>query len=172
MLGAGYCVMEVSSHALALGRTDGCVFEAAAFTNLAQDHLDFHENMDAYFQAKLLLFTGARSGQAGGGQCRRRSVRRRSSEEHEGDGSSPSACPEVRMSVRRGTIGHGMSGLTFTVRTPRGSSPWNRRSWENTISITSLRRSASASVPGFHAEMIAAGIRQMKAVPGQDGKSG
>jgi len=41
--GVSYCVMEVSSHALALGRTDGCEFRAAAFTNLTQDHLDFHE---------------------------------------------------------------------------------------------------------------------------------
>jgi UDP-N-acetylmuramoyl-L-alanyl-D-glutamate--2,6-diaminopimelate ligase len=55
---AGYCVMEVSSHALALGRTDGCVFEAAAFTNLAPEHLDFHASLDEYFQAKLTLFAG------------------------------------------------------------------------------------------------------------------
>ena len=46
--GAGYCVLEVSSHALALGRTDECVFEAAAFTNLAHEHLDFHKTMDEY----------------------------------------------------------------------------------------------------------------------------
>ncbi len=55
-LGAGTCIMEVSSHALALGRTLGCTFAVAAFTNLTQDHLDFHETMDAYFDAKLLLF--------------------------------------------------------------------------------------------------------------------
>jgi UDP-N-acetylmuramoyl-L-alanyl-D-glutamate--2,6-diaminopimelate ligase len=50
------CSMEVSSHALALGRTDAVRFAAAVFTNLTQDHLDFHETMEDYFQAKRLLF--------------------------------------------------------------------------------------------------------------------
>ena len=48
--------MEVSSHALAIGRTGGCRFEAAAFTNVTQDHLDFHGTMDAYRAAKTRLF--------------------------------------------------------------------------------------------------------------------
>jgi UDP-N-acetylmuramoyl-L-alanyl-D-glutamate--2,6-diaminopimelate ligase len=50
------CAMEVSSHALALKRTDGVRFAAAVFTNLTQDHLDFHATMEDYFQAKRLLF--------------------------------------------------------------------------------------------------------------------
>jgi UDP-N-acetylmuramoyl-L-alanyl-D-glutamate--2,6-diaminopimelate ligase len=50
------CAMEVSSHALELGRTDGVHFAAAIFTNLTQDHLDFHGTMEAYFQAKRRLF--------------------------------------------------------------------------------------------------------------------
>jgi UDP-N-acetylmuramoyl-L-alanyl-D-glutamate--2,6-diaminopimelate ligase len=54
------CAMEVSSHALALGRTDGVRFAAAIFTNLTQDHLDFHGTMEAYFQAKRRLFIPAR----------------------------------------------------------------------------------------------------------------
>lgn len=49
-------VMEVSSHGLELGRVQGCAFKVAAFTNLSQDHLDFHESMDAYFDAKARLF--------------------------------------------------------------------------------------------------------------------
>jgi UDP-N-acetylmuramoyl-L-alanyl-D-glutamate--2,6-diaminopimelate ligase len=57
-------VMEVSSHALALGRVAGTSFEVAVFTNLSQDHLDFHFDMDSYFAAKAELFTPryARSG--------------------------------------------------------------------------------------------------------------
>src|SRR5512133_1886969 len=54
--GIGHCVMEVSSHALALGRTDHCVFDTAVFTNLAEDHLDFHKDRESYLQAKRLLF--------------------------------------------------------------------------------------------------------------------
>jgi UDP-N-acetylmuramoyl-L-alanyl-D-glutamate--2,6-diaminopimelate ligase len=49
-------VMEVSSHGLELGRVEGCRFGVAAFTNLTQDHLDFHRTMDAYRDAKGLLF--------------------------------------------------------------------------------------------------------------------
>jgi UDP-N-acetylmuramoyl-L-alanyl-D-glutamate--2,6-diaminopimelate ligase len=48
--------MEVSSHALELGRVDGIRFACRVFTNLTQDHLDFHETMDAYFAAKRRLF--------------------------------------------------------------------------------------------------------------------
>ena len=50
-------VLEVSSHALALDRVAGCEFDIVVFTNLTQDHLDFHHTMDDYFQAKLQLFT-------------------------------------------------------------------------------------------------------------------
>jgi UDP-N-acetylmuramoyl-L-alanyl-D-glutamate--2,6-diaminopimelate ligase len=50
------CAMEVSSHALELGRVDGIDFAARMFTNLTQDHLDFHESMEAYFLAKRRLF--------------------------------------------------------------------------------------------------------------------
>ena len=49
--------MEVSSHALALGRVAGTRFDVAVFTNLSQDHLDFHADMDEYFAAKAELFT-------------------------------------------------------------------------------------------------------------------
>lgn len=49
-------VMEVSSHALAQDRVAGCAFDAAVFTNLTQDHLDFHRTMDAYAAAKRRLF--------------------------------------------------------------------------------------------------------------------
>jgi UDP-N-acetylmuramoyl-L-alanyl-D-glutamate--2,6-diaminopimelate ligase len=50
------CVMEVSSHALELGRADAVRFAAAIFTNLSRDHLDFHPTMEDYFQAKRRLF--------------------------------------------------------------------------------------------------------------------
>ncbi|MCW3028524.1 MAG: UDP-N-acetylmuramyl-tripeptide synthetase [Solirubrobacterales bacterium] len=50
------CAMEVSSHALELGRADAVRFAAAIFTNLSRDHLDFHPTMEDYFQAKRRLF--------------------------------------------------------------------------------------------------------------------
>ena len=58
------CAMEVSSHALALNRVDGVRFAVAAFTNLTQDHLDFHADMEDYFLAKRSLFSGERAERA------------------------------------------------------------------------------------------------------------
>jgi UDP-N-acetylmuramoyl-L-alanyl-D-glutamate--2,6-diaminopimelate ligase len=68
MLDAGdrACVMEVSSHALTLGRADAIHFDVAAFTNLTQDHLDFHHDMEDYFAAKRLLFAPSKPGFAPG----------------------------------------------------------------------------------------------------------
>ena len=62
--GITHVFMEVSSHALALSRVSGIKFDVAIFTNLTQDHLDFHGSMDNYFAAKALLFTPEYSKQA------------------------------------------------------------------------------------------------------------
>ncbi|BBD58677.1 UDP-N-acetylmuramyl-tripeptide synthetase [Nostoc sp. HK-01] len=55
--GCEFGAMEVSSHALAQGRVLGCPFEVGVFTNLTQDHLDYHSDMEDYFAAKALLFS-------------------------------------------------------------------------------------------------------------------
>ncbi|HEX4189765.1 MAG TPA: UDP-N-acetylmuramoyl-L-alanyl-D-glutamate--2,6-diaminopimelate ligase [Marmoricola sp.] len=55
------CAMEVSSHALVMGRVDGVVFDVAAFVNLGRDHLDFHATIEDYFAAKASLFTPERT---------------------------------------------------------------------------------------------------------------
>lgn len=60
--GCTHCVMEVSSHALVLHRADEISFETGIFTNLTEDHLDFHKTMDAYCEAKAMLFTRCRHG--------------------------------------------------------------------------------------------------------------
>ncbi len=56
--GASYCVMEISSHALDQNRTSGLDFSSAVFTNLTQDHLDYHHDFETYFAAKQKLFIG------------------------------------------------------------------------------------------------------------------
>ncbi len=53
--------MEVSSHALVLGRVDGCIFDIGVFTNLSPEHMEFHSDMEDYFRAKAQLFTPKRS---------------------------------------------------------------------------------------------------------------
>jgi UDP-N-acetylmuramyl-tripeptide synthetase len=54
--GSSHLVIEVSSHGLALFRTLGCEFDLGVFTNLSQDHLDFHHTLDDYLEAKMMLF--------------------------------------------------------------------------------------------------------------------
>ena len=60
--GVRHAVMEVSSHALALGRVDDIDFDVGAFTNLTQDHLDFHGDMESYLEAKSRLFAMCKKG--------------------------------------------------------------------------------------------------------------
>ncbi|HEV2488435.1 MAG TPA: UDP-N-acetylmuramoyl-L-alanyl-D-glutamate--2,6-diaminopimelate ligase [Candidatus Acidoferrales bacterium] len=60
--GGSACVMENSSHALAMDRLWGCHFSAAVFTNLTRDHLDYHKTFDEYFEAKRRLFKGTGAG--------------------------------------------------------------------------------------------------------------
>jgi UDP-N-acetylmuramoyl-L-alanyl-D-glutamate--2,6-diaminopimelate ligase len=59
--GVTACAMEVSSHALVMGRVAGVVFDVAAFLNLGRDHLDFHSDVEDYFAAKVSLFTPNRT---------------------------------------------------------------------------------------------------------------
>jgi UDP-N-acetylmuramoyl-L-alanyl-D-glutamate--2,6-diaminopimelate ligase len=58
--GVDAVAMEVSSHALVLGRVDGCVFDIGVFTNLSPEHMEFHSGMEDYFRAKAQLFTPER----------------------------------------------------------------------------------------------------------------
>lgn len=60
--GCTHVIMEVSSHSLVLGRVHGLTFDAAAFTNLTQDHLDFHKTMEEYRKAKAILFGVSKAG--------------------------------------------------------------------------------------------------------------
>ncbi len=162
---AGYCVMEVSSHALALKRTEECVFEAAAFTNLTQDHLDFHGDMDSYFRAKLGLFTGLSP--------------KASAVINLDDARAPEIIKETKAKVitaglseradvrPSGDIGHDITGLSFPVVTPSGTltaeSPlMGRHNISNILSAIGI-----GTALGFSADVIARGIKNMKAVPGR-----
>ncbi len=114
--GSGACAMEVSSHALVLRRVDAMRFAAAIFTNLTRDHLDFHGNMDAYFEAKRRLFHMLPPGGVGAINA---------------DDSRAATLVEVAprpvtygidrpADVMPGPIDMSIDGLSFEVRTPRG----------------------------------------------------
>ncbi|HYB24644.1 MAG TPA: UDP-N-acetylmuramoyl-L-alanyl-D-glutamate--2,6-diaminopimelate ligase, partial [Solirubrobacteraceae bacterium] len=124
MLDAGdrACAMEVSSHALALGRVDTIPFAAAVFTNLTQDHLDFHESMEDYFQAKRRLFApGSADGEveapavsvinAGDPYGRRLAAEVKDARTFAVDAPADYSATEVRCDL---------AGCTFTLSTPAG----------------------------------------------------
>jgi UDP-N-acetylmuramoyl-L-alanyl-D-glutamate--2,6-diaminopimelate ligase len=114
--------MEVSSHALALGRTSGCEYDVAVFTNLTQDHLDFHHTMEEYFEAKLRLFTGLAGGQKPG---KRALVNLDDSR----GATIRAACPvpvwgyaiQNQADLKAERVCLSPTGTTFTAATPAGS---------------------------------------------------
>lgn len=164
-LGASHCVMEVSSHAIALGRIEGCKFAAAGFTNLSQDHLDFHESMDAYFLAKQRLFTELspeawaiiNSDDEHGAVLVRKTHARVIT-----TGFS------VLASVRpAGTIRHGIKGLMFDAASPAGTIPVESPLVGRYNVYNILTAIGIGAALGISADVIARGIRAMNAVPGR-----
>ncbi|MCL2031295.1 MAG: UDP-N-acetylmuramoyl-L-alanyl-D-glutamate--2,6-diaminopimelate ligase [Oscillospiraceae bacterium] len=108
--GCTHCVMEVSSHALEQRRVAGVEYEAAVFTNLTRDHLDYHKDMEAYYKAKAMLF----------GQCRHGIVNaddeygRRLNREHGRRLTTYGIDRAAR--VRASEIECGAAGVRFTVQ--------------------------------------------------------
>lgn len=124
---AGGCtaaVMEVSSHALVQDRTAGCEYDVAVFSNLTQDHLDFHKTMEEYFQAKLRLFTGLTGTQ--------KSNKRAILNVDDPSGQRIKAlCPvpvwtyalKAKADLQAEQVHLSLGGTTFTAATPAGSFP-------------------------------------------------
>ena len=110
------CVMEVSSHALTLHRADAIHFAAAVFTNLTQDHLDFHETMEKYYGAKRLLFTDLLPAHAVVNVDDPYGARLAA----ELGGTAITFALEHDASYRAGAIQTGLDGSQFTVTAPDG----------------------------------------------------
>ena len=124
---AGGCtaaVMEVSSHALAQDRTAGCEYDVAVFSNLTQDHLDFHKTMEEYFQAKLRLFTGL----TGTHKPHKRAIL---NVDDPAGQRIKALCPvpvwtyalKAKADLRAEQVRLSLGGTTFTAATPAGSFP-------------------------------------------------
>lgn len=122
-VGCRSAVMEVSSHALAQHRTDAVEFDVAAFTNLSRDHLDYHQTMDRYFEAKRRLFESLGSG----GKRATAVVNRddpwgkRLLAEGGWKADTLSCGVDAQADVRAETIALTLSGATFRARTPWGA---------------------------------------------------
>jgi len=115
--------MEVSSHALHLGRVDGTHFDIALFTNLSQDHLDYHKTMDAYLDAKTLLFTGLGIAYSDRQKFAIVNVDDPNSETIIERTMQPVMTYGVEQNahIRATDIHYTLTGTTFTVETPKGS---------------------------------------------------
>jgi UDP-N-acetylmuramoyl-L-alanyl-D-glutamate--2,6-diaminopimelate ligase len=113
----GACAMEVSSHALALRRVDGLRFAAAVFTNLTRDHLDFHADMEAYFQAKRRLFEMLPPG----APSLINLDDPRSATLVEMAERPVTYAINRRADITPGPLSFSLRGLSFEVRTPRGT---------------------------------------------------
>ncbi|KGX83757.1 UDP-N-acetylmuramoyl-L-alanyl-D-glutamate--2,6-diaminopimelate ligase [Pontibacillus marinus] len=120
--GVDTAVMEVSSHALDLGRVHGCDFDIAVYTNLSQDHLDFHKDMDDYLRAKSLLFS-----QLGNGYHQKPKYAVINRDDEHSDFLIKSTAQEVityglddRADIVAKNLSLTASGTSFTLGTPKG----------------------------------------------------
>ncbi|HLY20587.1 MAG TPA: UDP-N-acetylmuramoyl-L-alanyl-D-glutamate--2,6-diaminopimelate ligase [Bryobacteraceae bacterium] len=164
--GGSHAVMEVSSHALALGRVYGLGFHTAIFTNLTRDHLDFHQTMEDYFAAKQMLFTGA------GGPPPQWAVLNRDDEWCRRVALAPGS--EVLWfglgqgaTVRARHISSNMQGLRFEVQ-HRQMRFTVESALMGKINVYNILAACCAGLSyGLAPETIAAGIAQCRAVPGR-----
>jgi UDP-N-acetylmuramoyl-L-alanyl-D-glutamate--2,6-diaminopimelate ligase len=161
--GCGACAMEVSSHALSLRRVDGVSFAAGVFTNLTRDHLDFHADMEAYFQAKRRLFE----------TLPRDAPSLINLDDPRGPSLIELAGRPVTYGVNRqaditpGPLSFSLQGLAFDVRTPRGtlhitSSLVGRPNVYNILAAVS-----TATALGLSFDAIERGISSLNGVPGR-----
>ncbi len=157
------CAMEVSSHALALGRADAISFAVAIFTNLTQDHLDFHPTMEDYFASKRRLFEDGRSASAVVNADDPYGSRLIS----ELPDTVTYGVAAPRASYRAVSVETGLSGTRLTLETPDGSfdvfSPLRGRF--NVYNV--LGAVAAASVLGVPQDAIARALETAGQVPGR-----
>jgi UDP-N-acetylmuramoyl-L-alanyl-D-glutamate--2,6-diaminopimelate ligase len=161
--GMGACVMEVSSHALALRRVDQLRFAAGVFTNLTRDHLDFHGDMESYFGAKRRLFELLPDGAVGVINV----DDRRGADLVAASRRPVTYAIDAAADVRPGPLSFSLDGLSFEARTPRGTvhvrSPLVGR--PNAYNILAAVGAAMALDLPFSA--IEAGIKGLAHVPGR-----
>ena len=165
--GVQVCAMEVSSHALVLGRVDGVVFDVAVFLNLGRDHLDFHDTVEDYYAAKASLFTPERA--------RRALVAVDDEHGRRLAGETPLPCSTL--SVRGGEtptttwsvadVAPAPSRTDFTVVGPGGSFPAGVPLAGGYNVSNALAAIAAAGEAGLDAAAVAQGVAGLAGVPGR-----
>lgn len=170
--GAQYCVMEVSSHALDMGRVKGVRFRTAVFTNLTQDHLDYHKTMESYRAAKGLLFSRLGNGYSPDPEARSFAVLNADDE----------ASAEYRRLTAAETITYGLreeadvraeeiritpQGTEFTVRTFAGSAKVSMKLLGRFNVYNALGAIATTLAEGVSLERIANSLERVDVVDGR-----
>jgi len=161
--GCGACAMEVSSHALSLHRVDGTKFAAAVFTNLTRDHLDFHPGMDAYFQAKRRLFE----------MLPRDAPSLVNLDDPRGAaligivGRPVTYAINHPADIMAGPLSFSLEGLTFDVRTPRGTIRVQSKLVGRPNVYNILAAVSTATALGLPLDAIERGLTALDGVPGR-----
>lgn len=171
--GVGMVAMEVSSHALSMGRVDGTRFAAAVFTNLSHDHLDFHGSFDDYFEAKARLFEPgrARSAAVNVGDPYGAELARRVG----GQGietltfAPPEASVAGPVSVTASSVRLDRGGTTLTLVAPDYGAPIEVRSpLVGAFNVSNvLAATAAALAAGVELPTVASGLELPVRVPGR-----
>src|SRR5262245_1681282 len=161
--GCGACVMEVSSHALALRRVDGIRFAAGVFTNLTRDHLDFHQDMETYFAAKRRLFEILPPDAPGVINV----------DDPRGASLVDVAHRPTTYAINRdadvtpGPLSFGLDGLTFDVRMPHGVTHVKSKLVGRPNVYNILAAVATAAALGVGVDAIEEGLHTLAGVPGR-----
>jgi len=163
--GGRYAVMEASSHALVMDRLWGCHFQAAVFTNLTREHLDFHRNFEDYFAAKRRLFEGTGAGapetavlNVDDPYSKRLAGLAKQSITYGLENAADISARKFQLSF---------SGLTFAAQTSQGKLQI-RSSLVGRINVYNILAAIGATqAAGILNETIEAGIRNLKNVPGR-----
>jgi len=155
--------IEVSSHALSLHRVDAIRFRVAAFTNLMQDHLDFHGDMDRYFAAKASLFTPDRAGHAV------ISVDDEAGREIAASTAVPTTTVAIdgNADITASFLGESFDGSSFSMDTPTGSFPAHLPIPGRFNVHNALVAGAIALNLGIDAEAVVRGLASVTTIPGR-----
>jgi UDP-N-acetylmuramoyl-L-alanyl-D-glutamate--2,6-diaminopimelate ligase len=161
--GCTACAMEVSSHALSLSRVDGMRFAAGVFTNLTRDHLDFHADMEAYFQAKRRLFE----------MLPRDAPSLINLDDPRGAALIEVGGRPVSYAISRpaditpGPLSFSLDGLSFDVRTPRGTLHVDSKLVGRPNVYNILAAVSTTTALGLPFDVIERGIHRLDRVPGR-----
>jgi UDP-N-acetylmuramoyl-L-alanyl-D-glutamate--2,6-diaminopimelate ligase len=161
--GCGACVMEVSSHALALRRVDETKFAAGVFTNLTRDHLDYHGDMESYFAAKRRLFEMLPGGAPGVINL----------DDPRGEQLRPAATRPVTYAINKpadvtpGPLSFSWKGLEFDVKTPQGPVHVKSRLVGRPNVSNILATVATATALDVPRTAVEQGLANLEGVPGR-----